>query len=145
METGMINKHITINAADYEVWDVLVKEQHTRKWASAFDEGVTVDSDWLEGSEVNWKDKTGKVIARGKVTANVIYKKLSVLYYDDTEEQQAAAPGEYSETYTLKKQGDDVTVLAAEIGPLNPEELMQHGVMWDAALSQIRTIAEEGE
>ena len=142
METRSIEKQVTINAPDYEVWDVLVNETKIEGWGSAFGEGMHVETDWAEGSEIIWKDGKGDVRATGIISVFRLYEVLHVDFYGKTNPQMHSPTGRYSETYSLRKMDDRLTVLQIDTGPLNDDDLEEQDGMWEQAIAKIKAIAE---
>jgi uncharacterized protein YndB with AHSA1/START domain len=142
METRSIEKQVTINAPDYEVWDALVNEAKIEQWAAAFGEGTHAETDWAEGSEILWKDGKGEVVATGIITIFRLYEVLHVDFYGKTNPQMKSPTGRSSETYTLRKMDDRLTVLQVDSGPMSDEHLEEMDGAWEKAVEKIKQIAE---
>ncbi|WP_256006592.1 MULTISPECIES: SRPBCC family protein [Pedobacter] len=138
---GNINKSVVINASDDKVWQVLTTTEHVSKWAQAFLEGISVESDWTEGSVVIWKAADGTVGTKGIVEVNYAPRVLKVNYFDDPESPADAPTGDYKEHFTLLEQ-EGQTTLSVEAGPLSADYLDNHSGSWDKALNLIKEIAE---
>lgn len=143
METKSIEKQVTINAPDYEVWDALVNEEKIADWAGAFGEGMHAETDWAEGSEILWKDGTGKVYATGIISVFRVYEELHVDFYGKSNPEMQSPTGRSAETYTLRKMDERLTVLQIESGPMNDEHIPEMDEAWERAIERIKAIAEE--
>lgn len=141
VETGTIKRTAEINAGKENVWDILTNSELTSKWAGAFGEGVYVETDWKQGSQVLWKDKTGDTGARGIVTTHQPQSKLVVSFFDEIESMDGEVPGEYSENYSLSEK-DGKTILHFEAGPLSLMHVKSHSELWDKAVVLIKEMAE---
>src|SRR5690606_1922809 len=121
LEKRMIRKSVQINAPAAQVWKVLIDPVYTRQWGNAFHEGTYVQTDWVIGSEVLWRDKEGGIGAKGIVVENDSHSLLKVAFFDEVDGDPQIPLGEYSETYKLNEEKEG-TMLLLEAGPLGKEE-----------------------
>lgn len=142
METGTIQQQIAIKAPDFNVWDVLTNNHRINEWAAEFGEGVHAETDWAEGSEINWKDANDEICAHGIVTINRVYDTIRTDFYRKTNPKLTSPTGRYQETFSLKKQGE-TTILSITAGPLSEEEIATETPHWEHALQKIKELAEK--
>lgn len=141
-----VNKTIDINAPVTTVWDVLTKPEYTRKWIREFGVDGEIESDWEIGSEVLWKDKSGKVLVTGNVTALEPYKRLRFTVHDAAEAFDGPQSDNDGITYTCKEH-EGVTVLVVMQGDfgVKPEYRQYYHAtvrVWDIVLPLIKSLAE---
>jgi len=63
-----VKRSIKIDAKSSHVWEVLTKPEFTEQWAGAFGATGPIDSSWILGGEVSWKNAKGDVYVNGQVT-----------------------------------------------------------------------------
>lgn len=134
-------KSIEINASSATVWDVLVKPEHLKKWAAAFDPGTTAETTWEQGTTVIWRDGQGTVGAKGRIEEHSVGSVLLVRYWDDVDADDNSPLGEYFEKYEVVESGGKAK-LTVEYGDMGAEFKAMHDGMWDKALAIIKNVAE---
>src|SRR5690606_14685401 len=142
VEKDFINREITINAEKEKVWEILLDKNAVKSWVAAFGEGTWVDTTWRKGTEVLWKDINGSVGAKGLVQENIPGSLLKALFYDEIETTPETPLGDYFESYALTQEGEN-TRLRIEAGPLPVKYVKIHAPLWERALENIRTLAEQ--
>jgi uncharacterized damage-inducible protein DinB len=65
----VVERSIEIRASPSRVWQVLTEPQWTRQWASEFGAAGPIESMWVPGSEVLWRNAAGEVYVNGVVVA----------------------------------------------------------------------------
>ncbi|TDQ12083.1 SRPBCC family protein [Pedobacter metabolipauper] len=140
--SGWIKKSIEIDASDDAVWNTLTNPEYTSQWASAFEAGSSVASDWNEGSLVIWKGGNGGPGVKGKVEVNYAPKMLKIGFYNSADAGPDDELSEYKEHYLLSEH-EGKTMLTIESGPLTPEYVEKYSPMWDAALKIMKEISEQ--
>jgi uncharacterized protein YndB with AHSA1/START domain len=141
LEKTKIKKEITIAATPDKIWNVLVDHSTIKQWAAQFSEGTYVETDWQKDSDVIWRDKEGKIGAKGKVVETEAPGKLKVMFYDDPNAADGTPLGTYAEHYTITGH-DSNSVLSIEAGPLPHKEAEPMTSMWDKALAKMKELAE---
>lgn len=144
VETTTITKSVAINASPAKIWDVIINPATSRQWASAFSEGAYVETDWLEGSDVTWKDNDGNVGAKGVVEVHEPASLLRISYEEETEIAGDPPTTAYSETYSVTEENLQ-TRLIIQAGPLRVKDSDMHTPMWNSALEKIKYLAEKGD
>lgn len=139
---GWIKKSIEISASDDKVWKTLTNKELIKKWATAFEEGTVVESDWTEGAIVTWKSAEGKNLIKGKVAVSYPSKLLKLNYFDDENAADDAETGEYQEHYLLSEH-EGKTTFTVDSGPLSDHYIKSLDPQWDNALKLIKQLAEE--
>jgi uncharacterized protein YndB with AHSA1/START domain len=143
VERATLKKQISIKAPADKVWNALVNKDHVKQWATAFSDGIYVETDWKKGSAVVWKAKDGTVGASGVVVINTPNSLLKVDFYDDVHAgPPSGITGEYSETFILQP-ADGKTELTIYSGLLAVKHTKEHSPMWDKALALLKAIAEK--
>jgi len=146
MET-QIKKSVEINASNDKVWNVLILDEHNKKWYSAFSEGTHAETDWKVGSRVVFSDKSGDGMI-GKIIENEPGKSL-VIEYDgvimqgiedyDSEVAQKVKGGK--ESYTLTNANGKTNLAISS--DMDPEYYEMMSEQWDVALEKIKKLAEQ--
>ena len=141
-------KSIEIHASARRVWDALTSRQSTGEWASEFTAGgpaLQIESDWLVGSPVLWKDQKGNIVVEGDVTAVEPYALLRFTVFDVLDDRARASP-EDGITYKLTER-EGKTVLWVSQGDFSTmvdgakyRDLSED--IWDRALVRIKRLAE---
>ena len=143
-----VEKSVEINASARRVWDVLTSRATTAEWASEFTAGgpaLHIESDWLIGSPVLWKDQKEHVIVEGVVTAAQPYALLRFTVFDVRGERSPVSP-EDGITYKLTER-EGKTVLWISQGDFSTmidggkyRDLSED--IWDRALTRIKRLSE---
>lgn len=142
VETGVIQKSVDVKLPVQKLWDFLVNSSNTNQWATAFGEGVYIETSWQEGDEVLWKDKDGNVGAKGVIKVKKSPHDLIVQFYDDINSKAGDPLGEYVEAYHID--GDDQSSkLSITSGPLSLKYIATHTPLWEAAVKKIKEVAEK--
>ncbi|HEX8461637.1 MAG TPA: SRPBCC domain-containing protein [Segetibacter sp.] len=142
-----IKKSTEINASTQKVWHVLLDEEFTTKWYTAFGEDVHAETDWQLNSKATFTDGNGSGIV-GKIVANEPCKIISIEYYgciekgkEDLVSENAIAMQGGRETYILsEKQG--ITNVAIEVD-MPPQMCDMMSAAWDNALQKIKLLSEQ--
>ena len=129
---------LEINAPACEVWRVLTTSELVREWASAYAEGLSIRTNWREGSDVTWKTPTGAVKACGKITALEPEKRLRFDYPADPLAERPM----FSETFEIEAL-DRRTRLCLITGPLNRRAIRTMERSAGRAIQEIKSLAEE--
>ena len=146
-----VDRSIEINASAQRVWDVLTVREHTVEWASEFSPGgprLYIESDWSMGSPVLWKDKQGRMIVEGDVTAVEMHGLLRFTVFDARGPRPVVAP-EDGITYKLTER-DGRTVLWVSHGDFSTmadgatyRQLSEE--IWERALARVKWLAEKAD
>lgn len=147
MKTQTINKSIEINASKEKVWDVLIQDNYTRQWYSAFGgNGLPADTDWKVGSKAVFKDNSGNGMV-SKIVKNKPGEILSMEYAGIVENGQEIYDSAHAkewmggrETYRLSDK-NGVTRLDIE-QDMAAEYYDDMNQSWDTALQKIKQLAE---
>jgi uncharacterized protein YndB with AHSA1/START domain len=141
-------KSIEIHASARRVWDVLTSRESTAEWASEFTAGgpgLHIDSDWLVGSPVLWKDRKEHVVVEGVVTAAQPPALLRFMVFDVRGERPPVSP-EDGITYKLTER-EGKTVLWVSQGDFSTmvdggkyRDLSED--IWDRVLVRIKRLSE---
>ena len=103
MQKLFVCQSIEIQASPAKVWAVLTDPKYTDEWSPAFGDGtpLQIASDWKPGSRVLWKDREGKVIVEGDVTAFEPEKLLRFTAFDVRSTERPPIHEEDGITYKL--------------------------------------------
>jgi len=129
---------LEINAPACEVWRVLTTSELVREWASAYAEGLSIRTNWREGSEVTWKTQDGAVKTCGKITAMEPQKRLRFEYPADP----VTARPMFSETFEIEET-EHLTRLRLITGPLDTGAMRAMKRSAGKAIQEIKSLAEE--
>ncbi len=146
MNIVQIKKAIDINASRDTVWQVLTKDEYTRKWYALFSEGTKAETDWKEGSKVLFTDNTGSGLA-AKIATNNPPSELIFEYTgfvaggkEDYESDGAKQVQGGKEIYRLTE-NSGVTHLATECD-MDKQMYDMMAAAWDKAILKIKELAE---
>lgn len=146
MDTVQIKKSIDINTSREAVWQVLTKDEYTRKWYAVFSEGTRAETDWQEGSKVLFTDSTGRGMAAKIVTSNppseliIEYTGIVADDKEDYESDMARQVQGGKEIYRLTENAG-VTQLATECD-MDKQMYDMMAAAWDKAMLKIKELAE---
>ena len=148
MKVIKIKKSIDIKAPKEKVWDILVKDEHTRKWYSAFHEGSHAVTDWKEGSKALFLDNADNGMLT-RVITNKPGEELAVEYEgfilagkEDFESEGAKALKGGIERYRLSGVNGSTNLdIESDMGE---EWAANMEKQWDQALEKIKQMAEGG-
>ncbi|MBC7903033.1 MAG: SRPBCC domain-containing protein [Gemmatimonadaceae bacterium] len=142
----MIKKTIDIAAGADKIWPVLTEDQFNQQWFAEFSNGTKAESDWKQGSRIEFKDESGSGIG-GKIEQLVPNEYLSIGYDSilkdgkpDTDSPWADAVVGMHENYRLTSKGGN-TELYIE-SDMDEENFDKMSASWDRALAKIKTLAE---
>jgi uncharacterized protein YndB with AHSA1/START domain len=150
VSTLYVDRTIEIRTSPKRVWEVLTKPEFTAEWAKGFGATGPIESDWLPGSEVRWRNAKGDVYVRGNVVEVVPQSLLKFTVCDvfntGYRPVSGRAEDEITQTYALKG-GADRTTLATSHGDFanlaGGEKLFPIvGQFWDKLLPQLKALAE---
>lgn len=85
MPKRFVKKSIEINAHASRVWDAITNSVNSDQWAFEFSSGgpkFHIESEWVIGGSVLWKNEDGDVIVEGNVTAVERNKLLRFTVFD---------------------------------------------------------------
>lgn len=146
MEKVLINKSIDIDASKEKIWDVLTRDEMTRSWYKAFNEGAYAVTDWRQDSKVIFKDGSengmiGRIVASepGKIISTE-FEGMLVNGVEDYDSQDAKNIKGYKETYHISGEGNRSTLSIEQETSDEYGDMMQ--TMWDKALLLIKQLAE---
>jgi uncharacterized protein YndB with AHSA1/START domain len=143
-----VDKSIEVNASLQRVWDVLTQREHTAEWASEFSAGgpgLYIESGWDLGSPVLWKDKKGRVVVEGVVTALERHSLLRFTVFDVREKPPQAAL-EDGITFKLTERDGRTTLWVSQGDFAHMSDGEQYrdlsAEIWDRALARVKRLAE---
>lgn len=146
MEKVLINKSIDIDASKEKIWNVLTRDEMTRSWYKAFNEGAYAVTDWRQDSKVIFKDGSengmiGRIVASepGKIISTE-FEGMLVNGVEDYDSQDAKNIKGYKETYQISGEGNRSTLSIEQETSDEYGDMMQ--TMWDKALLLIKQLAE---
>jgi len=149
MTSQVIKKSIDLKAPKQKVWAVLLDDNFTKQWFSAFGEGVSANTDWQVGSKAVFTDKSGSGII-GRIAENKPNEIVSIKYTgvvengkEDYESAAAKAVKEGYETYILSGQ-NGATQLSIECN-MGAEYFDMMSAAWESALQKIKELSEENQ
>ena len=145
-----VDKSVEIDASPARVWEVLTSRELTTDWASEFSSGgpqIHIESDWVVGSPVLWKNQKGHVVVEGTVTAAELHSLLQYTVFDVDARRPALGPHD-GVTYKLTDRSGK-TILWVSQGDFSTmadgaryRELSE--AIWERALARIKRLAEGG-
>lgn len=103
MKKLFVDRSIEIEASPEKVWKAFTEKKYMDKLAEEFSAGMHEESDWKLGSLVLWRDKEGKVVVEGIVTAIKPYELLSHTVIDIETKDKTDSAEEGGITYMLSK------------------------------------------
>lgn len=147
MSKLFVDKSIRINSPTSEVWKVLTNREYTAEWASEFSGGSPfhIESDWMMGSPVFWKNSDGKTIVEGNVTALEPGKLLRFTVFDVRSERPPVIE-EDGITYQFSEEEGKTTlhVLQGDFSVMPEGEKYRDmsAETWDRVLPKVKDFAE---
>jgi uncharacterized protein YndB with AHSA1/START domain len=143
-----VDQTVQINALARRVWEVLTLPEYTAQWAPEFSGGQAgfhIESNWSLGDTVLWKDRKGKTIVEGTVTA-AIHEQLLRFTVFDVRARRPSASEDDGITYKLTEK-DGRTTLWVSQGDFST---MEDGVrfrdlsdeIWSRVLTKVKKLAE---
>jgi uncharacterized protein YndB with AHSA1/START domain len=132
---AVLKRSLEIDAPPNEVWRVLTDHELVREWAAAYQDGIGIRTSWREGGPVTWTSPDGAVRTCGTVAAFKPERLLKLDYPDDPR-------GPFSDTFEIAAD-DSRTRLEFTTGPLPPEALEAIRQATEAAIREIKSLAEE--
>ena len=147
MSKLFVDQSIEINSPASKVWEVLTAPQYTARWAPEFNGGepFQIESDWKPGSPVLWKDKNGKTIVEGNVTALEPEKLLRFTVFDVRGERPPVTP-EDGITYQLSEKDSKTKlhVLQGDFSAMLEGERFRElsAEIWGHVLPKVKGITE---
>jgi uncharacterized protein YndB with AHSA1/START domain len=145
-----VDKSIEINSPASKVWDVLTAPEYTAEWAPEFNGGEPfhIESEWTPGRPVFWKDKTGKTIVEGNVTA-LEPKKLLRFTVFDVRRARPPVAAEDGITYELSEKDSktELHVLQGDFSTMLEGEQFRDmsAEIWAHVLPKVKGLAERIE
>lgn len=146
MKKLFVHKSVTINAGAAKIWETLTRPELTRYWLGEFGIDGHVHSDWRFGSEVLWKEKSGRARVRGNVIILEPYELLRFTAIDKRMEEKTPPSSEDGVTYEFSEKSGGVE-LAVRHGNFakakNGEKFYRTAAeAWERALAKIKRISE---
>ncbi len=142
-----LERSIDIKATAEHVWKALFKKRHFERWSKAFSDNATVESEWKLGGSIKFVDSNGSGIV-GTIKACEPFEELSIRFEcllkngkEDKESDKAKKWIGCHENFFLVE-GQTETILTVE-EDVPQERLEGLTSKWDAALREIKSIAEE--
>lgn len=136
-----------INAPKQKVWDILWGAKTYTKWASAFCEGSIAETDWKEGSKVNFINKNTKNGMLSRISKKEAPKFMEFEHLgeinkgkEDTTSEKAKAWSGSKESYELREKDGVTELLVRFDNHKEYEEMFKE--MWPKALQRIKEISE---
>jgi uncharacterized protein YndB with AHSA1/START domain len=142
-----VDRSIGIDAPASGIWNVLTQPDLTAHWAREFIDGADfyIESEWKLGSPVLWKDKDGKVIVEGAVTA-LVPNTLLRFTVADTRSEKPHFNEEDGITYELTENAGKTTLRVLQgdfsIVPDGQKYRDMSEEIWNRVLPTIRNLAE---
>jgi uncharacterized protein YndB with AHSA1/START domain len=140
-----IEKSIEITAPKEKVWAVLLEDNYSKDWLSHFGEGMSVQTDWIEGHKVIFSDKSNNGLV-GKIARKKPYEKLQFVYdgmivngTEDYESEVAKTMKGVEETYRLSDQNGN-TLLSISCD-MDDEYYDSMSRAWESALQRISELS----
>ncbi len=136
----------SINAPREKVWQILWDDATYRRWTSAFQEGSYADSDWKEGSTIQFLTPEGdgmySIIERSSAPECMSFKHLGVMKEGKElplDEESKLWSGAH-ENYELKEDGSS-TILKVSLESINAyREYFQN--TFPKALELVKSLSE---
>jgi len=143
-------KSIEIHAPARRVWDVLTSADLTAEWAFEFvagEPGLRIESEWMVGSPVRWKDRKGHVVVEGVVTTAEPHALLRFTAFDVPAQGPPASAEEGITCKLTEREGK--TVLWISQGDFSniPQGTRYRDLsedIWERVLARIKRLAESG-
>lgn len=148
-EKETINKTIKIKAPKERVWEVLLQDKYFRQWSSEFAPDSYADTDWNEGSRVEFKGRNesglfGKVIEhRPNEFIAIQHQGVIDSGADDTESFDAQQWQGTVESYEVYEEAGLSVLSIKQIIPKKYVNTFYD--TWDNALDKIKELAEADE
>jgi uncharacterized protein YndB with AHSA1/START domain len=149
MKKLFVDKTIEINAPSSKVWNVITAVENTAEWAPAFTGGAPfrIESDWVLGSPVLWKNEDGSVVVEGNVTGLDPNKLLRYTVFDVNSPERPAVTEEDGITFTLSE-NEGVTllhILQGDFSVMTEGEKYRDAsaAIWDQVLVKVKQLAEK--
>ena len=145
-----VERSIEIDESPSRVWNILTQPEWTQKWAGAFGATGPIESKWILGSEVLWRNEKGEVYVRGNVLAVDPLKLLRFTVCDALNVGLRPVSGlpedEITQSYSLSSDGTRtiLSTVHGDFGKLaNGDELYPLvGQLWEKLLPRIKELAE---
>lgn len=139
---------IEINATPERVWQVITGKDSYEKWAAAFMEGSTFETDWKKGSKALFTDGKGSGMV-SEIKESIPGQYLAIHHLgelkngiEDPTTYQGEEWGDACENYTLKEV-DGKTVWIVDMD-MNDQYVQYMEDTWPKALSIAKELAENG-
>ncbi|WP_298151614.1 SRPBCC domain-containing protein [Flavobacterium sp.] len=141
-----IHKSIEITAPKEKVWMVLLEEAYIKDWYQSFGEGITAETDWIEGHRVRFSDGSNSGLT-GIIAEKKPYEKITFRYegiitnnVEDRESEKAKAIAGSEETYALSEEnGNTWLSVSLDIDERYYDDM---AMMWEVALQRISELAQ---
>jgi len=129
----LIEKSILINATPDKVWAVFTDPQLTKKMGGSY------KTDWIPGSFFGWQSLSGTQVSYGKILEYRPGEYLKHELYTGEDMQQLCSVITYS---TSTEKGHTLLEAKEVTFELTEEELHEVTGGWDAALQELKRVAE---
>ncbi|AWA29726.1 SRPBCC domain-containing protein [Flavobacterium magnum] len=140
-----MHKSIEITAPKDKVWAVLMEETYIKDWYKSFGQGITAETDWIEGHRVTFTDGSNNGIT-GIIAEKKPYEKLSFRFdgvvknnVEDRESDMAKALNGSEETYSLSEENGNTWLSVTCDMPESDYDTMS--AAWEVALQRISELA----
>ena len=141
-----IKKQIAIAAPCGKVWEVLTRDELTRKWYAEFCPGAYAETDWQHGSAAQFKDPEGNGLI-GEIEVSKPAEELSIAFtgqllkgvadYDSAEAR--ALKGSHEKYWLSPHAGGTVLAIEADMSERYFDSM---SAAWDRALQKVKELAE---
>jgi uncharacterized protein YndB with AHSA1/START domain len=148
MKKLFVCQSIEIQAPTSKVWAVLTRPEYTDQWSNAFAGGTAfhIQSDWMLGSPVLWKDPEGRTIVEGNVTAFEPDRLLRFTAFDVRSPERQTIHEEDGITYKLMQKDGKLTLHLMQGDFSNLAEGKKYRTasaeVWSRVLPKIKALAE---
>ncbi len=140
-----IQKEITINAPKETVWAVLLEDNYTRDWYSAFGVGLHAVTDWIVGHKVIFADEANNGMI-GRITEKQPYDVLKITMegafangVEDYESVEGKAVKGTEENYYLS--GENGSTKLSISADMDEKYYDSMSAAWDKALERINELS----
>jgi uncharacterized protein YndB with AHSA1/START domain len=147
MSKLFVDQSIEINSPVSNVWEILTEREDTAEWAPEFSGGssLSIESDWVLGSPVMWKDAEGKTLVEGNVTALEPGSLLRFTVFD-TRSERPPVTEEDGITYRLSEENGKTIlhVLQGDFSAMPEGEKYRDlsAEVWARVLPKVKELAE---
>lgn len=144
-----LNYSVKINATPYRVWQSLWQDSNYKKWSSLFSEGSYAESDWKEGSKIQFLTPEGEgmfsIIEKSIPNEIMTFRHLGTIknFVEQPDNDESEEWRDARETYALIENKDE-TILNVTLDSIEEFKDFFEEV-FPKALQKIKSIAEAPE